>query len=50
MEAVTTGVTNLIGIVGSTLDAMTAEPILMVFFCAGLIGTAVAVIRKFKHA
>lgn len=50
MEAVTTGVTNLIDIVGSTLDALTAEPILMVFFCSGLVGIAVSVIRKFKRA
>lgn len=50
MTAVTTAIGDLFVIVGSTITALTAQPILMVFFCAGLVGTAVGVIRKFKHA
>lgn len=50
MEAITTGITNLMGIVGDMLTQVTTNPILCVFFVAGLVGTAIGVLSQLKHA
>ena len=50
MEAITTGITNLMDIVGSMLTEVTSQPVLCVFFVAGLVGTAIGVLSKLKHA
>lgn len=50
MEAITTGIGNLMDIVGTMLTEVTSEPILAVFFVAGLVGTAIGVLSKLKHA
>lgn len=50
MEAITTGITNLMGIVGNMLTEVTSQPVLCVFFVAGLVGTAIGVLSKLKRA
>lgn len=49
MEGVTTAIGGITGIMTSLLDFITGNPILMVFFVAGFVGTAIGLIRKFKR-
>lgn len=40
---------NIFDIVPQCISVVTGNPILMTFFCAGVIGIAIGVIRKLKH-
>lgn len=48
MEAITTAVTNIIGIATTMLDTITGNPILMLFFCVPIVGIGVGVVRKLR--
>ena len=50
MEAMTTGIGSLMSIVGTMLTQITGQPILCVFFVAGLVGTAISVLHQLKRA
>ena len=50
VSSLSESVTTITDIAGNLLGLITANPILMVFFAAPLIGIAVGVIRKFKRA
>lgn len=43
---ITSAVTSIMGIVSTMMTTITSNPILMAFMCAGLIGIAIAVIKK----
>ena len=42
----TSAVTSIMGIVTTLMNSITSNAILMAFMCAGLIGVAIAVIKK----
>ena len=48
-NGMTTAVTSLMDVVGSVLTTITGNSTLMVFFCAGVVGIAIGVVRKLKH-
>ena len=43
---ITSAVSSLMGIVSTMMTTITSNAILMAFMCAGLIGIAIAVIKK----
>lgn len=43
---ITSAVTSIMGIVSTMMTTITSNSILMAFMCAGLIGIAIAVIKK----
>lgn len=47
MEAVTTGVTNVITLVGTMITAMSDQPVLMIALAAGVVGIALKTLRRF---
>lgn len=46
--AVTTGVSNLMTVVGTVLNTITGEPILAALFAAGFVGIAIGIVRGLK--
>lgn len=46
MEAITTAITALLGIVSTMLDAIIGNPVLAVIFAGGFVGVAISVLRK----
>ena len=44
--SITSSVSSIMGIVSTMMTTITSNPILMAFMCAGLIGIAIAVIKK----
>lgn len=48
MEAVTTAITNIVGVATTLLDTITANPILMLFFCVPIVGIGVGVIHRLR--
>lgn len=48
-NGMTTAVTSLMDVVSSVLTTITGNPTLMVFFCAGVVGIAIGVVKKLKH-
>lgn len=48
VEALTAGVSNFVEIASSMLTTVTGNPVLMVFFSAGLAFTAVSLVRRLK--
>lgn len=44
----TTAVGSLMDVVSSVITTITGNPTLMVFFCAGVVGIAIGVVRKLK--
>ena len=49
MEALTTGITTLLGLAGTVLDTMLANPVLTLFFAVGITGSIIGVVKKLKH-
>ena len=45
----TTAVTSLMDVVSTVLTTITGNATLMVFFCAGVVGIAIGVVRKLKR-
>lgn len=48
-NTMTTAVTSLMDVVSTVLTTITGNATLMVFFCAGVVGIAIAVVRKLKR-
>lgn len=45
----TTAVGSLMDVVSTVITTITGNPTLMVFFCAGVVGIAIGVVRKLKR-
>lgn len=48
-NTMTTAVTSLMNVVSTVLTTITGNATLMVFFCAGVVGIAIGVVRKLKR-
>ena len=44
----TDAVTSLMGVVSTVMTTITGNAVLMTFFCAGIIGIAIAVVKKLR--
>ena len=49
MDTITTNVANVLTLAGTVLDTILAQPVLAFFFCCGIVGTIIGVVRKLKH-
>lgn len=49
METISTSMTNVLTLAGTVLDTILAEPVLALFFCCGIVGTVIGVVRKLKR-
>ena len=47
-NTMTTAVTSLMDVVSTVLATITGNATLMVFFCVGVVGIAIGVVRKLK--
>lgn len=47
---VTTGVSNMMSVVSSVMDAILGDPILCTLFVSGFITLAISIISRLKHA
>lgn len=47
-STMTTAVGSLMDVVSTVITTITGNPTLMVFFCAGVVGIAIGVVRKLK--
>lgn len=47
-NTMTTAVTSFMDVVSTVLTTITGNTTLMVFFCAGVVGIAIGVVRKLK--
>ena len=47
-NSMTTAVGSLMDVVSTVITTITGNPTLMVFFCAGVVGVAIGVVRKLK--
>lgn len=48
-NGMTTAVGSLMEVVSNVITTITGNPTLMVFFCAGVVGIAIGVVKKLKH-
>lgn len=48
-NTMTTAVGSLMEVVSTVITTITGNPTLMVFFCAGVVGIAIGVVRKLKR-
>lgn len=48
-NTMTTAVASLMNVVSTVLTTITGNATLMVFFCAGVVGIAIGVVRKLKR-
>ena len=46
--SMTDAVTSLMGVVYTVMTTITGNAVLMTFFCAGIIGIAIAVVKKLR--
>lgn len=49
MEAITTGITAIMGVATTMLDTITANPIFAALFAAGFVSIGLGIVRKVKH-
>lgn len=47
-NTMTTAVTSLMSVVSTVMTTITGNETLMVFFCAGVIGIAIGVVKKLR--
>lgn len=47
-NTMTTAVTSLMSVVNTVMTTITGNETLMVFFCAGVVGIAIGVVRKLR--
>lgn len=47
--SMTQAVSDVMGVVSTVMSTITGNTILMAFFCAGIIGVAIAIVRKLKR-
>lgn len=46
----TDAVTSVMGVVGTVITTVQSNPILLVYFGAGVVGIAIGIVRGLKHA
>lgn len=44
----TTAVTGIMGVVSTVMTTITGDATLMTFFCAGIVGIAIGVVKKLR--
>lgn len=49
MEGLTTAVTALMDLAGTFITTILANPVLALFFAAGLVGTVIGIVSQLKH-
>lgn len=49
MEALTTGVSDLMGFAATMLTTITSNPVLTIFLAVPIVGAAIGVVRKLIH-
>lgn len=49
MEAITTAVGQVMDLAGTMLTEITSNPILTLFFAAGLVPIAIGIVKRLKH-
>ncbi len=47
-NTMSTAVTSLMGVVSTVMSTITGNETLMVFFCAGVVGIAIGVVKKLR--
>lgn len=47
-NTMSTAVTSLMGVVSTVMTTITGNETLMVFFCAGVVGIAIGVVKKLR--
>lgn len=47
--SITEAVTSIMGVVGSVITTVQNNPILLVYFGAGVVGIAIGIVRGLKH-
>lgn len=47
-ETLTTAIGNITDIMGEVVTTIAGNPVLMTFFCAGLVGTAIGLVKSLK--
>lgn len=48
-SGMTQAVSDVMGVVSTVMTTITGNAVLMAFFCAGIIGVAIAIVRKLKR-
>lgn len=48
-EGMTSAVSSIMQIVSTVVSTIAGNPILMIFFCAGLVGIAIGIVRRLKR-
>ena len=46
--SMTTAVTSFMDVVSTVMTTITGNPILMAFFCAGIVGIAIGVVKQLR--
>jgi hypothetical protein len=49
METLTSNMTTMLEMAGTVITTILANPVLAFFFCAGVLGMVVGVVKKLKH-
>ena len=49
MEAINTGITAIMGVATTMLDAITSNPIFAALFAAGFVGIGIKIVGKLKR-
>ena len=49
IETLTTSMTNMLTMAGTVINTILANPVLAFFFCAGVAGVIIGVVKKLKH-
>ena len=48
-EGMTTAITNIMNVVGTVVNTISQNPVLMTFFSAGLVGVAIGLVSRLKR-
>lgn len=48
-EGMTSAVSSIMQIVSTVVSTIAGNPILMIFFCSGLVGIAIGIVRRLKR-
>ena len=49
METLTSNMTTMLEMAGTVITTILANPVLAFFFCAGVVGIVIGVVKKLKH-
>jgi len=49
METLTTNMSTMLTMAGTVITTILENPVLAFFFCAGVLGIVVGVVKKLKH-